>query len=248
MDTNDVDREHFLYCLQEEYACFDILGVYDNAEDFIHAGILDELDVLFINFYFENDGNGSDGTYLQHYVHNNNPRCLCVFLSKDKADAYKVFAYGGFDFIPKPFQIDECERVLNKIFTHFNEAGFFQENQKHIFMAKTRAGYQIIHTEKIVYIELVDRLCYFYMDDGRTVSLSGYTMRRIEQIFAQYGFFRCHQSLLVNLSKINSIIVNNQKKWYSLDIDGYETTIPLSREKYDELLDRLNGQYTKLPN
>ncbi len=248
VDRADENREELVSFLTLEYNCFELMGKYENAEDFIAAGITGELDVLFTNFSFPIGARGADGVYLQNYVEKNNPHCLRIFLSEDKADAYQAFLCGGFDFIAKPSDPDDYCRVMNKLYQYFDDRGYFRGQQGHSFMAKTRTGYQIIRTESTIYIELVDRLCVFHMDDGRKISLSGYSMKRIESGFTDFGFFRCHQSLLVNLAKINSVVVNNANKWYSLTLEGCTTEIPLSREKYNELLEKLKNQYSKLPN
>ena len=137
--------------------------------------------------------------------------------------------------------------LLNRIRQHYDDLSFFRKHNGSSFIAKTRAGHEIIRTDSTLYIELVNRRCVFHMEDGREIALSGYSMKKMEESFGDFGFFRCHQSLLVNLAKINAVIADNESKYYSLTLDGCQKEIPLSREKYNELLGELQERYSNLP-
>jgi ABC-2 type transport system ATP-binding protein len=66
------------------------------------------------------------------------------------------------------------------------------------------------------------------------------TLTELEQILANFGFFRCHRSYIVNLQKIREIITWT-KNSYSLRLNtGKDAVVPLSRSKLQELKALLN--------
>lgn len=247
IDPDEEFRGNLSFYMLKSYLCFDLVGSCANAEEFMAAGWVDQIDVLFTGFDFKMEGHGADGAFVQSYVRMNNSHCLIVFLSEDQGDAYRAFSYGAFGFLSKPLHVDPCIDLLNRIRSHYEELGFFREREGSSFIAKTRAGYDIIRTDSTLYIELVSRRCVFHMEGGREIALSGYSMKKMEERFGEYGFFRCHQSMLVNLAKINAVIADNDSKYYSLTLEGCNTEIPLSREKYNELLAELQERYANLP-
>lgn len=66
------------------------------------------------------------------------------------------------------------------------------------------------------------------------------TLTELEQRLANFGFFRCHRSYIVNLQKVREIITWT-KNSYSLRLNtGKDAVVPLSRSKLQELKTLLN--------
>ncbi|UQZ32818.1 ABC transporter ATP-binding protein [Paenibacillus sp. PK3_47] len=66
------------------------------------------------------------------------------------------------------------------------------------------------------------------------------TLADVEKKLEVYGFYRCHRSYIVNLQKVREIITWS-KNTYSLRIDNQaESTIPLSRTKIQEVLEKFS--------
>lgn len=66
------------------------------------------------------------------------------------------------------------------------------------------------------------------------------TLTELEQRLANFGFFRCHRSYIVNLQKIREIITWT-KNSYSLRLSsGKDAVVPLSRTKLQDLKSLLN--------
>jgi ABC-2 type transport system ATP-binding protein len=66
------------------------------------------------------------------------------------------------------------------------------------------------------------------------------TLTELEQRLANFGFFRCHRSYIVNLQKIREIITWS-KNSYSLRLHtSKDTVVPLSRTKLQDLKSLLN--------
>lgn len=82
-----------------------------------------------------------------------------------------------------------------------------------------------LRTEDIVFLETFDRKVIIHTDtEEDTVKAS---MNKLEKELVNLGFFRCHTSYIVNLSKIEEL----QKD--SLTIDKY--TLPVSKHRMKNL-------------
>ena len=53
-----------------------------------------------------------------------------------------------------------------------------------------------------------------------------------------YGFFLCYQSVLISLYRIRSV-QDAGRGLYEVSLEGTATRLPVSRNRYDELLRRL---------
>ncbi|WP_427181941.1 LytTR family transcriptional regulator DNA-binding domain-containing protein [Paenibacillus sp. TC-CSREp1] len=108
---------------------------------------------------------------------------------------------------------------------------------------------QKIHTKKdgklilfnppeIDFIESIDGAVIVHVD-GENYHCT-LTLAELEQRLANFGFFRCHRSYIVNLQKVREIITWT-KNSYSLRLHtGKDNVVPLSRTKLQDLKILLN--------
>lgn len=89
-------------------------------------------------------------------------------------------------------------------------------------------------------------LIYIEVEEGKSM-LYGYgevyrcplTLTELEERLQPFGFFRSHRSFIVNLQRVKEVIPWSRNS-YSLVLDNKEeTTIPLSKNKFNELKDKL---------
>jgi len=86
---------------------------------------------------------------------------------------------------------------------------------------------------EIDYIESVEGSILVHVD-GENYECA-LTLTELEQRLANFGFFRCHRSYIVNLQKVREIITWT-KNSYSLRLStGKAAVVPLSRSKLQEL-------------
>jgi ABC-2 type transport system ATP-binding protein len=96
----------------------------------------------------------------------------------------------------------------------------------------------LFNPPEIDYIESVDGSILVHVD-GENYDCA-LTLTELEQRLANFGFFRCHRSYIVNLQKIREIITWT-KNSYSLRLNtGKDAVVPLSRSKMQELKALLN--------
>ncbi|EFB75378.1 hypothetical protein SUBVAR_06351 [Subdoligranulum variabile DSM 15176] len=71
-------------------------------------------------------------------------------------------------------------------------------------------------------------------------------MDDLDALLSSSHFYRCYSSFIINLERVERININNDKKLYSVTLDGFDGEIILSREKYKELMAVLRKKYSDL--
>ncbi|MGO4374916.1 LytTR family DNA-binding domain-containing protein, partial [Paenibacillus sp. MCAF20] len=96
----------------------------------------------------------------------------------------------------------------------------------------------LFNPPEIDYIESVDGSILVHVD-GENYDCA-LTLTELEQRLANFGFFRCHRSYIVNLQKIREIITWTKNSYSLRLITGKDAVVPLSRSKLQELKALLN--------
>ena len=104
-------------------------------------------------------------------------------------------------------------------------------------MFKCMKGYQMIKIKDIYYIEHRNRKNYLMTKDNEQ-RIANYTVKELEKMLEPYGFFCCHQSFIISLDKIK-YINELERQVYTLTLEDKEEVIPMSRNKYEELREKL---------
>lgn len=114
-----------------------------------------------------------------------------------------------------------------------------EENSSSIRKIKARSEDKAIFIDipDIEYIESNDGKV--YVNVAREKFVIDYTLNRVEELLKSQHFYRCHRSYIVNLEKVSEIIIWS-KNSYSVVLNNLEETkVPLSRNKYNEIQDKL---------
>lgn len=99
---------------------------------------------------------------------------------------------------------------------------------------KVRQGYLVVPKEKIMFCKAEGSYSTVYIIGGKSVLVSK-SLAIIEDCLGQDFFVRCHNSYLVNISKVELFDSKNKR----VTIMGH--LIPVSRRKVNSLIHRLNS-------
>jgi len=117
-----------------------------------------------------------------------------------------------------------------------------EQDQANITLQKiyTKRNGKVIlfNPPEIDFIESVDGSILVHVD-GENYDCA-LTLTELEQRLANFGFFRCHRSYIVNLQKIREIITWTKNSYSLRLITGKDAVVPLSRSKLQELKTLLN--------
>jgi DNA-binding LytR/AlgR family response regulator len=152
-----------------------------------------------------------------------------IMITSNKEFAAEAFDYDVTDFLVKPISYERFLKAVSKAKRNFDKKGpSINTIDDHIFI-KVASRFVKLELKNIQYIEaLADYVTIYTGTDKYTIHS---TMKGIESTLPANDFARVHNSFIVRLDKIAAIEDNS--------ITVNKTTIPVSRNKFKPLMQRL---------
>jgi DNA-binding LytR/AlgR family response regulator len=152
-----------------------------------------------------------------------------IMITSNKEFAAEAFDYDVTDFLLKPIIYDRFLKAVTKAKRNFDKKGIsINTIDDHIFI-KVASRFIKLELKNIQYIEaLADYITIHTATEKYTIHS---TMKGIENTLPSTDFARVHNSFIVRLDKISAIEDNS--------ITVNKITIPVSRNKYKALMQRL---------
>ncbi|MCM1088573.1 MAG: LytTR family DNA-binding domain-containing protein [Muribaculaceae bacterium] len=147
---------------------------------------------------------------------------ILIFVTGMKEQVFQAFDVGAFHYLLKPVEEEKLISVVSKAILEVKKN---KASEKHMLI-KAAGVYRNINVADILYAESDGRKVVLHM---KTEVLEFYEkMEELEQKLGE-GFYRCHRSYLVALSKIRgydstSIVLSNGERIY------------LAKRKYSEFV------------
>jgi two-component system LytT family response regulator len=217
-----------------------IIGEADSVESGVKA--MDSLrpQVVFLDIQL-GDGTGFD--ILEQLANKNGKSSShIVFITAHEQYAIKAFRFSALDFLLKPVDPEELEKVIAKIKNAVNDNSNYAhidlllenirkkvDNFKRIALS-TSDGIHLFEVSDIIRCESEDNYTKFYIKNNKPVLISK-TLKEYEDLLTEHGFERIHQSHLINLSYLKSYI----KKDGGYVIMSDNSHLPISQRKKERL-------------
>ena len=195
-----------------------LLFVRDNPTDLVFLDI--EMDEM-------------SGFEVARHLHTHYPQTQYVFVTGHTDFAVDGYAYQPLSFLVKPIRLSHLERVLEMA----REKGDVQSKAEPLgkqIGLHVDARLEIVNVSDVAYLETVGRKVRVVCRDGRVLDTAE-SLRKLCQVFEDYGFYRCHQSFVVQVALIESIKPDMFHHSYLIRLRGSEKEIPLSRDRYAAL-------------
>jgi DNA-binding LytR/AlgR family response regulator len=179
-------------------ASFELTSFTDGmslTEELLNNGLT--ADLLFLDICMP----GIDGIMTARELRTRLKDLKIIFLSSSQdhyPQAYEVFA---FNYILKPFDRERLYSVLSRA---LEELGC--DNPYKISFSYKSASYSV-NLRDILYVESQNKRLLFHLADGSILQ----TYRRLDDLIEELpkqSFIRCHQSFLVNTSRITEMKEN----------------------------------------
>jgi two-component system, LytTR family, response regulator len=165
-----------------------------------------------------------------------------IFITAFNHYAIKAIKFSAVDYILKPININEfiqaVEKVLHKRTQEFSRnSDYFAllENLKTTVPARlaipTSDGMEYLNTRDIIRIEADRSYTWFFLVDKRKVLVSR-NLKEYQELLNDRGFFRTHNSHLINLIHVKKYI--RQDGGSIAMVDGSQ--VPISRTRRDLFL------------
>ena len=221
-----------------------ILGEADSVESGIEAIDKFKPQVVFLDIQL-GDSTGFD-ILEQLALKNGKSSSHIVFITAHEQYAIKAFRFSALDFLLKPVDPEELQKVLEKIKNVLKQNDGYAhidlllenirkkvDNFKRIALS-TSDGIHLFEISDIIRCESEDNYTKFYIKNNKPIMISK-TLKEYEDMLTEHGFERIHQSHLINLSYLKSYI----KKDGGYVIMADNSNLPISQRKKERLQELL---------
>ncbi|MDD2985935.1 LytTR family DNA-binding domain-containing protein [Flavobacterium sp.] len=196
--------------------------------------------VVFLDIQMT-DGTGFD-VLEEIALRNGKSTAHIVFITAHEQYAIKAFRFSALDFLLKPVDPDELQKVIEKIKNivvkndDFGHIDLLLENiRKKVDKFKRIAlsnsdGIHLFEVSDIIRCESEDNYTKFFIKNNKPVLISK-TLKEYEELLTEHGFERIHQSHLINLAYLKSYI----KKDGGYVVMSDNSHLPISQRKKERL-------------
>lgn len=228
-------RDAFINILKLVADDVEIIGEASNVKDGVKLINNSRFDVLFLDIDLP-DGTGFN--ILENISHHD---FNLIFTTAHNDHAIKAFKHSAIDYLLKPLDPDDLIEALKKIrkkeklnnienkvellYENFNQKKFER------ISLPTNDGFEIISTNDIILFTSESNYTNVYLKNGKKILVTK-TIKLYDDLLSNSGFFRVHQSHLVNLS---SIVKYTNGDGGSITLSD-NSVVDVSRRKKDSLL------------
>lgn len=244
IDTVIIDDEQaaqitLMRFLQMHCPNVNIVGTADGVEDGLKLLESKKVDLVFLDIKM-NDGTGFDLLKKLPELKFN-----LVFTTAYDEYALKAFKYSAIDYLLKPIDplelIDAVGKVQQKSSEPTNTAQsvdsmfeLYKENKFDKIAIPSVDEFHFVRISEIMRCEASSNYTIIYLSTGKKI-VAPKTLKEFEELLAPEGFFRVHQSHLINLSHIQQFLKTKNKIRMG---DGSE--VEVSRRKKTLFMELIN--------
>lgn len=188
-----------------------------------------------------------DGTGFDVLKKFPSPTFKVIFITAFQEYAVQAFRFSALDYLLKPLDPDllmkaikkahdviDRDKISLKIDSFLYNMDTLSKGSKKIIL-KTADNIHVVNMQDIVYCEADRSYTNFYLSDKSRIMVST-TLGDYEELFAEYGFLRIHQSYLLNVSYMKRYEKGDGGK----AILSGDISLPVATRKKDQLLQLLS--------
>jgi len=221
-----------------------VLGEAESVQTGVEAINLFQPQVIFLDIQLS-DGTGFD--LLEKLAEMNGKiSSQVVFITAHEQYAIKAFRFSALDFLLKPVDPEELQKVIYKIKNVLAKSDNYAhidlllenirrkvDNFKRIALS-TSDGIHLFEISDIIRCESEDNYTKFFIKNNKPILISK-TLKEYEELLTEHGFERIHQSHLINLAYLKSYI--KRDGGYVVMADN--SNLPISQRKKERLQELL---------
>jgi two-component system LytT family response regulator len=172
-----------------------------------------------------------------------------VFISGDNGFASQAFELSAVNYLLKPLDEERFAAFVKSFNVDPQEIPvpdsiqllYHNISEKKLSLKKmsfpTKTGYSIKEMNEIIYAKSESNYTLFHLKDGEKI-LATKTLLYYDQILEEFGFFRIHQSYLINLNFLLKFDSEN------LQVEVFENDLlPVSIRRKSALMERIKGVF-----
>lgn len=191
------------------------------------------------------DVNLSDGTAFDLLKQLPKTNFALVFVTAYENYALQAFRASALDYLLKPIHVEALQEAVDKAYQQRNAQQLTDQLSQQLksyldnlnglpdekkIVLKTQDSLYIVRVQDIIRCEGEHNYTTFYLLNSKKIVVS-HTLKEYETLLVDHGFFRAHQSHLVNINYIHCF---DKREGGLLRMeDG--STVPVSQRKREEL-------------
>jgi two-component system, LytTR family, response regulator len=185
-------------------------------------------DVVFLDVNMP----GYNGFDVLENIRDVNP--LVIFTTAHKDYAINALRKGAFDYLLKPVDIDELKHCIERVEKSLMTGPKKNHSASGMIELSVKDGIFFIRPHDIIRLEASGSYTLFFLENNVKHMVSK-SMKEYEGFLDPNVFFRCHNSHIINLSKVTKFIHSNG--YFAELING--ATIEIARKNKDIFLEKL---------
>jgi len=219
-----------------------VVGSATNADEGINVITASNPDLLFLDIQMPGKNGFEVLKALPHH------QFEVVFVTAFDQYGIQAVKFSAIDYLLKPIDPEELKASVSKVEAKLNKkkANLQLENlmefikdkdakKEHKLALASTKEIRFVHTGDIIRCESSNTYTEFLLSDGKSIIVSK-PIFEYEELLSSYDFIRCHQSHLVNIKYIKSLL--KEDSGYLLMDDN--TRIPISRNKKENVIKALH--------
>jgi two-component system LytT family response regulator len=241
IEDDEILRKGLQQMLQLYAPNFEVIGEAETVTNAVTQLTNLQPDVVFLDIMLIG-GTGFD--VLKNYQEKNGfPKFHVVFITAFEEYAVKAFRMSALDYLLKPIDPDELKEVIAKIektkapsqesFDLLIEQLSKQKTSKKIALS-TAEGIHVVQVDDIVYAQADSNYTTIVLNNTKQIIVSK-PLKEYEELLADKGFLRIHQSYLVNTSYVQFF----DKIEHTLQLNT-NAVLPVASRKKELLLQTKN--------
>lgn len=235
IDDEFHSRENLKALLREHCPQLELIGEADGVESGFQLIRQLKPQAIFLDIAMQ-DGSGFD--LLDRFDHFS---FQVIFQTAFDNFAIKAFRYHALDYLLKPVDIDDLKKAVARLSSQAEPTDLTQQltsllelNRKQHFekiVLTAAEGLHFVELNDIIRLQSEGNYTTFFLDSGERIVVTK-TLKNFENLLATNGFFRTHQSHLVNLDFVTKVL--REDGGFALLKGGYK--VPISRKKKDKFI------------
>lgn len=208
----------------------ELVGSCQNSRELFSCLKEQEAHLLFLDIELEQEM----GFEIAKALRRDWPKLLIVFLTGHSSYAIDGYDFQPVNFLTKPINEKKLAKTMEEVRRRLGEQ---KEQSSARLMFHLSQGYRILDVRDICYIERENRKNFLHTET-ETLRIMNYTMRELEEMLSQHGFFLSHQSFLMSLYRVETVR-DAGRQLYEAVLKGCQKPVPVSRNRYEELIRQL---------
>jgi len=206
-----------------------VVGTATSAFEAVSIILKEKPDVVFLDINMP----GHNGFDVLEQVQSTQVKI--IFTTAHKEYAINAIRKGAFDYILKPVDPDDLQKCIQRLENDIKPSAISSTIQINV-----KEGVLFIQAPNIVKLKANGSYTDFYLDDNKKLTTSK-VMKEYEMMLDPQQFYRCHNSYIINLTKVEKLL--NENGYFVVFKDGSRAEV--SRKNKEELLDRIKILHAK---